>query len=46
MAPITADRTGPLPPLDPSCLADLAHQLGDVAPARENVARTTNRRYP
>jgi len=37
MAPITADRTGPLPALDPSCLADLAHQLGDVAPARETV---------
>ena len=37
MGRITADRTGPLPALDPSCLADLAHQLGDVAPARETV---------
>jgi len=37
MTPITADRTSPLPALDPSCLADLAHQLGDVAPARETV---------
>ena len=37
MAPITADRSGPLPALDPSCLEDLAHQLGDAAPARETV---------
>jgi HPt (histidine-containing phosphotransfer) domain-containing protein len=37
MAPMTADRTGPLPALDPGCLAELAHQLGDVAPARETV---------
>ena len=37
MAPITADRTSPLPALDPSRLADLAPQLGDVAPARETV---------
>ena len=37
MTPITADRISPLPALDPSCLADLAHQLGDVAPARETV---------
>ena len=37
MAPITADRTGPLPALDPSALTELAHQLGDVAPARETV---------
>ena len=37
MSPMTAGRTSPLPALDPSCLADLAHQLGDVAPARETV---------
>ena len=37
MASVTAGRTGPLPALDPSCLADLAHRLGDVAPARETV---------
>ena len=37
MAPITADRAGPLPALDPSALTELAHQLGDVAPARETV---------
>ena len=37
MPPMTADRTGPLPALDPSCLADLAQQLGDVSPARETV---------
>ena len=37
MAPMTADRAEPLPALDPSCLAELAHQLGDVAPARETV---------
>ena len=37
MAPMTADRTGPLPALDPGCLAELAHQLGDLAPARETV---------
>jgi HPt (histidine-containing phosphotransfer) domain-containing protein len=37
MAPIAADRAGPLPVLDPACLDDLAHQLGDVAPARETV---------
>ena len=37
MAQRTADRAGTLPALDPTCLADLAHQLGDVAPARETV---------
>jgi HPt (histidine-containing phosphotransfer) domain-containing protein len=37
MSPTTAGRTGTLPALDTGCLADLAHQLGDVAPARETV---------